>query len=130
MMTDPIADFLIRIKNGYMAHKKQVIVPYSRIKDALAKLLVKEGYLGEVKIRSQKGIKELALDLMYENKIPKLTEVVRMSKSGRKMYVKKDKIPKVLGGLGILVLSTPQGLMTDKQARKKQVGGEIICKIW
>ena len=131
MMTDPIADFLIQIKNGYMARKENVVVPYSKLKDELAKLLLKEGYLGKVQVQHKdKVIKSLSVDLVYRGKEPRLTDVVRVSKIARRIYTKKNKIPKVLGGLGITVISTSLGLMTDSQARKNKLGGEIICKVW
>lgn len=130
MMTDPIADFLIRIKNSYLAGKDKVVVPHSKMKQALARLLLKEGYVNDVKIENRKKTKDLIIRLIYDDKIPKLTDVVRVSKPGRKVFVKRGEIPKVLGGLGIVILSTSSGVMTDKEARKKGIGGEMICKIW
>jgi len=139
MINDPIADFLIRIKNGYLAKKTEVSVPYSKIKENLGKILVEEGYLEKLKIpacpagrRNPKSEirKNLVLTLKYEKKKPALTDVQRVSKPGLRIYVDKTKIPKVLGGLGITIISTPKGLMTDKEARKKGLGGEVICKVW
>ncbi len=130
MMTDPIADLLARIKNGYLAGKNQVAAPHSKAKQALAQLLSKEGYIDEVKVEKGDKAKDLILKLIYEGKKPKLTEIIRVSKPGGRVYVKKDEIPKVLGGLGIVILSTPKGLMTGKEARKKGMGGEVICKMW
>ncbi|MBI5465606.1 30S ribosomal protein S8 [Candidatus Gottesmanbacteria bacterium] len=141
MLSDPIADFLSRIKNGYLAKKKEITVPFSKIKENLAKILVEEGYLSNGKWQSAqkrvpaesangKSKKELVLTLKYEKKKPALTDIKRVSKPGLRIYVDKTKIPKVLGGLGITIVSTPKGLMTDKEARKKGLGGEIICKVW
>jgi small subunit ribosomal protein S8 len=131
MMTDPIADFLIQIKNGYLAYKKEIVLPSSRTKEALAKLLLKEGYLGKVEVVGEKSTqKKLKLKLVYENKKPRLNEVKRISSPGKRVYMPKDKLPKVLGGLGITIISTPLGLLTDRQAREKGAGGEIICKLW
>jgi len=129
MINDPIADFLIRIKNGYLAKKTEVSVPYSKIKENLGKILVEEGYLEKLKIKNEK-LKIIELTLKYEGKRPALTDVQRVSKPGLRIYVDKTKIPKVLGGLGITIISTPKGLMTDKEARKKGLGGEVICKVW
>ncbi|TSC54384.1 MAG: small subunit ribosomal protein S8 [Microgenomates group bacterium LiPW_16] len=132
MLSDPIADFLARIKNGYLARKKEMTVPYSKLKENLAKILVEEGYLKEGKRQKAKGKSEdeLILTLKYEGKKPALTDVQRVSKPGLRIYVGKRKIPKVLGGLGIVIVSTSKGLMTDEQARKKGLGGELVCKVW
>lgn len=140
MTSDPIAEFLTRIKNGYLARKEEVIVPYSKLKEKLAKILVEEGYLEKVKSQNSKagpersrGVKsqeELVLTLRYEGKKPALTDLQRVSKPGLRIYVGKTKIPRVLGGLGLTIVSTQEGLMTDRQARKKGWGGEVICKVW
>ena len=130
MMTDTIADFLTSLKNGYMAHKNEVVIPSSKMKQSLASLLQKEGLIRKVILIGDKLKTDLKIELIYEKGRPKITQIVKVSKPGRKVYVNKDKIPKVLGGLGVSVLSTSCGLMTDKDARKKKIGGEIICKIW
>ncbi len=129
---DLIADFLIRIKNGYLARKKEVVVPYSKLNENLAKILVKEGYLENSQVPSSdiKSKKELVVTLKYEGKKPVLTDVVRLSKPGLRVYLKKAKIPLVLGGLGTMIISTPHGLMTGKEARAKGLGGEAVCKLW
>lgn len=143
MISDPIADFLIRIKNGYLAKKREVTAPYSKLKENLAKILVEEGYLtnskkqkarlpqpgtgGQAKSKKQE---ELVLTLKYEGKKPALTDVQRVSKPGLRIHAGKTKIPKVLGGLGATIISTSQGLMVDREARKKGLGGELICKVW
>ncbi len=131
MMTYTIADFLIQIKNGYMAHKDTIEVPFSKMKGALAELLKKEGYLSSIEVKNKNTPKSrLIAGLVYEGKNPKVTQITIVSKPGKRVYVGKKRIPKVLGGLGITILSTPLGLMADRQAREKGVGGEIICKIW
>lgn len=131
MLTDPISDFLTQIKNGYMARKGSVVVSYSKAKEGIARLLSKEGYLGKVEVKTLGKVKkELLVNLLYKGKEPKLTDVVRVSKISRRTYAKKNKIPKVLGGLGITIITTSSGLMTGAEARKKRLGGEIICKIW
>lgn len=133
MISDPIADLLTRIKNAYLADKKTVSVPYSKTKENLVRILVKKGFIEKIKIESlprSKKLKIIKVALKYQDKKPVLTGVKRVSKPGVRIYVKRDKIPRVLGGLGIVILSTSQGLMTGEEARKKGLGGEVICKIW
>lgn len=129
MLSDPIADMLIRIKNGYRAGKQVVEVPYSKTKEAIAKILLKEGYLKKFKIKNLK-FKILELSLKYEGKKPALEEVKRISRPGVRIYTKAGKIPKVRFGFGITIVSTPKGLMTDKEAKKRNLGGEVICQVW
>lgn len=129
-MTDPIADMLIRIKNGYLARKKTVSLPYSRIKEELAKILKKKGFLGEIEVEEKKGRKSLALKLKYRGKKPALTKVERVSKPGLRVYADVRKLKKIIPGLGVMIISTPQGLMTLKEAKKANLGGEIICQVW
>jgi len=131
MMTDPIADFLIQIKNSYMARKSSVSIPYSQIKENLASVLGKSGYIGKVEVKKEGKVKRtLSIMLNYKNKKPVLSEIKIVSKSGKRVYVGKNMIPKVLGGLGKVMMSTSSGIMTGDDARKKGLGGEIICKIW
>lgn len=129
MTTDPIADLLIQIKNGYMARKNKIVVSHSKAKEALVNLLSNAGYLGKVEI-NKKEKPSIAIELVYRDSKPKLNQVINVSTPGRRVYVNRRNIPKVLGGLGIAVISTPAGLMVDSQARKKGLGGEVICKIW
>jgi len=129
VVNDPIGDMLIRIKNGYLARKNVVEVPYSRMKEEIAKLLVKEGYLKKFKIENLK-FKILKLELKYEGKRPAIEEVKRISKPGVRIYAKAREIPKVKYGFGITIVSTSKGIMTDSQARKKNLGGEVICQVW
>lgn len=131
MMTDPISDLIIQIKNGYMAKNEKIEVSYSKLKEMLVSLMSKEGYLGKIKVNEDKsGRKTLEIHLSYSGKIPKMSYICRMSKISRRMYANKKSIPKVLGGKGIMIVSTPQGLMIDSEARKKGMGGELICKMW
>lgn len=133
VVTDPIADFLIRIKNGYLARKKIVEMPWSKIKENLAVILVKEGYLKESKVKSLKDskFKFLELELRYDKKKPALSEVKRISKPGVRIYAKAKNVPRIKKGpRGLTILSTSQGLMTHQLAKKKNQGGEIICQIW
>ncbi len=124
-MTDPIADFLIQVKNAYMAQKESVSLPHSGIKEHLARLLAKEGYLADVKIVAQADspLKNLVVRLVYVDREPRIQEVVRVSKPGRRTYVGANEIPTVLNGMGLVILSTSQGIMTGKEAKNKGVGG-------
>lgn len=117
-----VADMLIRIKNSYLAGSGEVLVPLSKINERIAKLLVKEGYLEAQKVKD----KELVLTL----KKGALTDIKIISHPSLRVYVKKNQLPRVLGGLGIAVISTPAGLLTDKEARSRGLGGEVICEIW
>lgn len=126
MVNDPLSDLLTRIKNGYMAGKADVIVPWSKLRQTVADVLVREGYLGQAKVEN--GI--LNLKLKYDQKTPALTEVKRISRPSLRVYVRKSELPRVLGGLGTAVVSTPAGIMTAKEARRKGLGGEVICEIW
>lgn len=129
-MTDPIADFIIRLKNAFQSGRQEVEVPHSKIKEALAKILVDEGYLTEMKVDKSGKFPKLVLGLKYVGKQPALSGVKRLSKPGRRLYSSVSDLPKTLGGYGITILSSNQGLLTDAQARKQQVGGELICQIW
>jgi len=131
VMTDPIADFLTRIRNGNMVMHKTVEVPSSKIKLAIAEIMREEGYIKDYEYieDGKQGI--IRIYLKYgPNKEKVITGIKRISKPGLRVYVKKDEIPKVLGGLGTAVISTSKGLMTDKKARKSGLGGEVICYIW
>lgn len=130
-MTDPIADMITGIRNGYLARKKVVTVPYSLIKAELAKILVKENFLTMMETEGKTpSEKKINLGLRYENKEPAVTGIKRISKPGRRVYARADKIPIVRLGFGATLVSTPLGLMTDKEAKKKNLGGEIICQVW
>ncbi|MGI6588224.1 MAG: 30S ribosomal protein S8 [Peptococcia bacterium] len=131
VMVDPIADFLTRIRNANSIHHEKVEIPASKTKKTLAEILKKEGLIRDCEFieDSKQGI--LRLYLKYGlNQEKVITGIKRISKPGLRVYVKKDEVPRVLGGLGIAVISTSQGMMTDKEARKKGLGGEVICYIW
>lgn len=133
MISDPIADMLIRIKNAYLAQKEVVNVPYSKIKEKIGQILVEGGYLKELKVNEKPAPlakKSLELLLEYEGKTPAIVEVKRISKPGLRVYAASRVVPRVKLGFGITIVSTSKGLMTDKKARKKNLGGEIICQIW
>ena len=130
MTTDPIADIIIRIKNAHMARHEKIEVPYSKMKKAIADILLKEGYVAEVGIKESKPFNYLAITLKYIGKLPAVNDVKRLSKPGRRMYAPANKLPKTLGGYGITIISTSKGVMTDKDARKANLGGELLCQIW
>lgn len=127
-MTDPIADMLTRIRNATLAKKMEVLVPISKIKQKIAETLVKENYLAEMNVIEQG--KFLLLKLKYNNKKPALIHIKKISRPGCRIYVSKDKIPKILNGLGVAILSTSSGIMTNKEAKQKKIGGELLCEIW
>jgi len=130
-ITDPIADMLTRIRNASMAKFETVDVPFSCMKQRISQILKDEGYVKGVKVIEKQPQKIIRIYLKYENaNKPVITNLKRVSKPGRRVYVKKDQIPKVLGGLGVAILSTPQGVMTDKGTRKAQLGGEVLCYVW
>jgi len=131
VMTDPIADFLTRIRNGNMVMHETVEVPGSKIKMSIADIMKREGYIKDYEYieDGKQGI--IRIYLKYgPNKEKVITGIKRISKPGLRVYVKTDEIPRVLGGLGTAVISTSKGLMTDKEARKAGLGGEVICYIW
>lgn len=130
--TDPIADLLIRIKNAYLSHHVGLIVPYSKVKEQVAKVLEKEGYLKEVKVKtkSKKIQKELDIKLLYVNGKSVLTQMKRESKPGLRKYSSSSKLPRVLSGKGLAIITTSKGIMTAEKAKKEKIGGEIICTVW
>ena len=131
-MSDPIADMLTRIRNANTAKHDTVDVPASKTKIAIANILVDEGYIEKYEMIEDGCFKTMRLTLKYgADKSEKIiTGLKRVSKPGLRIYVGKDELPKVLGGLGIAILSTNQGIITDKEARKLQVGGEVLCFVW
>lgn len=130
-MTDPIADFLTRIRNANSVHHEKVEIPASKLKKTLAEILKQEGMIKDFEYieDGKQGI--LRVYLKYgANKQKVITGLKRISRPGLRVYAKKDEIPKILGGLGIAIISTSQGVMTDKQARKSGLGGEVLCYVW
>jgi len=131
MMTDPIADMLTRIRNASNAKHDSVDIPASNIKKELAQILLNEGFVKgfDVIDDAKQGI--IRVDLKYgKSKEKVISGIKRISKPGLRVYVKSDEIPRVLGGLGIVILSTSKGIMTDKAARKDKIGGEVVCYVW
>ena len=132
-MTDPIEDMLTRIRNANVAMHDTVRMPSSKLKESLAAVLVKEGYVEGFRVSDavDRPGKILEIDMKYtKDRRRTISGVRRVSKPGLRVYTAADKLPRVLGGLGVAVLSTSQGLMTDREARKRRVGGEILCYVW
>ncbi len=131
MMMDRIADMLTRIRNAHTAKIEKVEMPASKALLALAELLKGEGYIGAVKAYNHKGHRYLRLTLRYDDEgQPVIQEITRISKSGRRVYVGSDELPRVKNGYGVAVVSTSQGLMTDKKARAANIGGEVLCTVF
>ena len=131
MYSDPIADMLTRIRNGVAIVATTVDVPASKFKKSLADVLVKEGYLKSVEQTKVEGKSVLRIGLKYgPRRSPIINEIKRISKPGRRAYAKATHIPVVRGGLGVAVISTPQGLLIDRDARRHHVGGEVVCEVW
>ena len=132
MTTDPIADFLTRIRNGILARHAEVAAPMSRLKVRLAEVLKDEGYIAGHDVRADfAGHEEIVVKLRWaDTRTNAITGLRRWSRPGQRVYVKRDQIPKVRSGLGVAILSTSRGLMTDRAARKIGVGGEILCEVW
>ncbi|MGH9868809.1 MAG: 30S ribosomal protein S8 [Candidatus Polarisedimenticolia bacterium] len=131
MMTDPIADMLTHIRNAVSAKHPRTRMPGSRLKVEIAKILKEEGYVADYKVTEEEGKSFLTVVLRYGPAGERvISGIKRTSKSGLRVYVKKDDIPTVLGGLGISIISTPQGLMTGDESRRKGLGGEVICTVW
>ena len=128
-MTDPIADMLTRIRNGQSARKVSVSMPASKAKEAVAKVLQDEGYIVGFATDGEGATKELTVELKYFEGVPVIEHIQRESKPGLRIYRGKDELPKVLGGLGVAIVSTSAGVMSDRQARAKGIGGEVICVI-
>ncbi len=131
-MTDPIADFLTRIRNGILARQGEVVAPSSKVKHALADVLKSEGYIAAYDVRPGfAGQEEIVVRLRWSDpRTNAITGIRRRSRPGQRLYVKTDSIPKIRSGLGICILSTSSGLMTDRAARKAGVGGELLCEVW
>jgi small subunit ribosomal protein S8 len=137
--TDPIADMLTRIRNGVMAEHKDVIVPLSKIKREIAQVLKREGYISDYKIDQSEFPPHIIIDLKYKDKRDKnlsgkkesvITGLKRVSKPGRRVYAGVEDIPKVLGGLGVALLSTSRGILTGKECQKYNIGGEVLLNVW
>ncbi|HLH83565.1 MAG TPA: 30S ribosomal protein S8 [Trebonia sp.] len=130
-MTDPIADMLTRLRNANSAYHDTVRMPYSKIKSHIAEILQQEGYIAGWRVEDAQVGKDLVITLKYGNARERsIAGIKRVSKPGLRVYAKKDNLPRVLGGLGVAIISTSSGLMTDKQAKKNGVGGEVLAYVW
>ena len=130
-MTDPIADMLTRLRNGNSAYHDEVVMPFSKLKGNIADILVKEGYIGSWTTADATVGKSLVVKLKYgPNRERSIAGVRRISKPGLRIYARSTELPKVLGGLGVAIISTSTGLLTDRQAAKKKVGGEVLAYVW
>ena len=130
-MTDPVADFLTRLRNANSAFHEEINLPYSKLKANIAEILKAEGYIAAIKVTDAEVGKNLNIELKYvPNRERSISGIKRVSKPGLRVYAKSTEIPRVLGGLGIAILSTSSGLLTDRQATKKGVGGEVIAYVW
>ena len=133
MMTDPIADMLTRLRNANIAFHDEVLMPSSKLKEALARILVREGYIAgfDVPKDAAKPGQQLKIELKYTpDRKRTISGLKRVSKPGLRVYSASTDVPRVLGGMGIAILSTNQGLMTDREARQRRVGGEVLCQVW
>jgi small subunit ribosomal protein S8 len=131
LMTDPVADFLTRIRNAIRARHQKVDVPSSKLKLEIARILKEEGYIANYKSTEEDGHKVLRVYLKYgAGNEAAISNLARISRPGCRVYVGRNDIPRVLGGLGINILTTPRGVMTGKEARKQGVGGELLCEVW
>lgn len=129
-MTDPISDMLTRIRNASIVKKDKVLVPYSKIKFEIAKTLLEKGFIGNLDKRGRKIKKFLEIGLLKENNEMNFFGIKRISKPGRRIYVKSSEIKLVKSGKGISIISTPSGIMSSFEARKRKLGGEVICEVW
>ena len=130
-MTDPIADMLTRLRNANSAYQDTVSMPYSKVKVHIAEILQQEGYIGEWSVTDAEVGKNLVIALKYgPSRERSIAGLKRVSKPGLRVYAKKDELPRVLGGLGVAIISTSGGLLTDKQAKKRGVGGEVLAYVW
>ena len=129
--TDPVADFLARIRNAIRARHQKLDVPASKLKAEIARILKEEGYISNFKPTEEEGHKVIRVYLKYgSNNEAAISNVERVSRPGCRVYVRRTEIPRVLGGLGINILTTPKGVMTGRQARKQGLGGEVLCQVW
>jgi small subunit ribosomal protein S8 len=129
-VTDPISDFLTRVRNASKARKLRVDIPASKMKKSLAEILKTQKFINDYSMIEDKKQNVLRLELKYTNGSPAISGLKKISKPGLRVYKKSDELPRVLNGLGIAVVSTSQGLLTDKEAKRQAVGGEVVCYIW
>ena len=129
-LSDPIGDMLARLKNSQMRNHKRIEMPSSKFKERIAEILKSEGYIIDYEVKSEQNKSNLLISLKYNSGNPVISSIERVSKPGRRIFSSAESLPKVNNGLGIAIISTPKGVMTDIDARKQKVGGEIICKVF
>ena len=131
MMTDPIADMLSRIRNANLAYKEEVEIPASGLKEDMARLLAREGYVLGYRLEGDAPKRRIVIEMKYgPDRERTISGLKRISRPGRRVYADRNHLPRVLGGLGVAILSTSEGLMTDRQAARRGVGGEVLCQVW
>ncbi len=132
MLSDQIADLLTRIRNAYQRGKREIEVPYSNMSLAIANTLKENGFVADVKTFKYEGkkFKGLNISLKYEDEVPAISHISRESRPGLRIYVKADEISRVLGGLGMYIISTPRGVLSSREAKKRRLGGEVLCKVY
>jgi small subunit ribosomal protein S8 len=130
MTSDPIADMLTRVRNAIGARHPKVDVPASKLKTEIARILKEEGYIQNFKVAEEGAKKTITIYLKYNNNAPVISNIERVSRPGCRVYVGRQEIPRVLGGLGINILTTPRGVMTGRDAHKEHIGGELLCRVW
>ena len=130
MVSDPIADMLTRIRNAVMVGHESVLIPHSRVKVAIAKILKEENFIGEFEVVRSKPAQMIRVQLKYVDKQPAVVGLERVSRPGLRVYAGKGEIPRVYGGLGVAIMSTSQGMMTGKGAWRRKLGGEVLCYVW
>jgi small subunit ribosomal protein S8 len=128
---DPLADFLARVRNGFRGGQREVSVPFSRLKHEVARVLLEEGLVSNFQVEGEGPRKRIIVTLKYEdNGASVIRGIELVSRQSRRVYVGADEVPRVQGGLGVAIVSTPSGLVTDREARKRRIGGEVICRVW
>jgi small subunit ribosomal protein S8 len=131
VLTDPVADMLARIRNANKALHERVEMPTSRLKEEIARILKEEGYITDFHVQKGESFDTLVIQLKYGRSRERvITDLKRVSKPGRRVYARKDRLPRVLGGMGVAILSTSQGLLTSRTAEQKGIGGEVVCFVW
>ncbi len=130
MITDPISDMLTRIRNAQAVKKASLALPYSQIKFAIAKILEKEGFIVKALMTTESKFPMIQIDLKYTNNLPAIQSIQRISRPGRRVYTKSEDLRSILSGLGISIVSTSNGLMTNKEAHARHLGGEVICEVY
>lgn len=129
-LSDPIADFLTRLRNAANSHRSDVSVPYSKMKEEIARILKQEGYIAEFEVSTETKPVQIKIMMKFVNRTPALTGLKRVSKPGLRRYVGSTNIPRVLSGMGVSILSTSKGIITGREARKQNVGGELVALVW